>query len=641
MPEKRTRILLVEDSRTDAHLIEKMLDGTDGMASVVEWVQTLSAGLESLCRGQIDLVVLDLNLSDSQGVDTFTRLSSKAPHVPIIVLTGTVDEKLAMQAIHLGAQDYLVKKEINSDLLLRAIRYAVERSRRLAGSEDAGPKQETVLLVEDSRTDARLITKMLTAAPGEGPVVESVNTLSAGLQRLSAGGIHIVLLDLNLPDSHGLDTVRTTTAHSPNLPIVVLTSSDDETLAAKAVGEGAQDYLVKGQVDSAHLLRAIRYAIERKRARQAIVASEARFHSMIRDNADGIVVVDRAGLVRYLNPAARSLFGTEAEQMLGQPFELPITAGETTEVQIAGSGDTPVVAAMRVAEMDWEGEPAHIVSLRDVTARKRAEEEVAKHRYHLEELVEHRTAELAATNQELESFSYSVSHDLRAPLRGLVGFSQALLEDYTDKLDEQGKHYLSRISAAGQRMSELIDDMLTLSHVTRSQMQRETVDLSAMAKQIAAVLREGQAERKVEFVIPDGLVVAADKRLLEAALENLLGNAWKFTGGHPTATIEFGVTDVQNEQVYFVRDDGAGFDMAYVDKLFGAFQRLHTEEEFPGTGIGLATVQRIVRRHGGRVWGEGEIEKGATFYFTLPAKAQPDETVPSESPSPKETVLVS
>ncbi len=277
----------------------------------------------------------------------------------------------------------------------------------------------------------------------------------------------------------------------------------------------------------------------------------------------------------------------------------------------------------------------------EITERKRAEEEVAKHRYHLEELVEQRTAELTAVNKELESFSYSVSHDLRAPLRGLVGFSQALLEDYDDKLDEQGKHCLSRIAAAGRRMGELIDDLLTLSRVTRSQMQRERVDLSAAAREVAAVLREGQPERKVEFVIADGLTVAGDKPLLEAVLENLLGNAWKFTGGHPTATIEFGVTDVENERVYFVRDDGAGFDMAYADKLFGAFQRLHTEEEFPGTGIGLATVQRIVRRHGGRMWAEGEIEKGATFYFTLPARAQPDETVPKESPSREETVLAS
>ena len=639
MDEQPIRILLVEDSRTDAHLIRRMLDRADGMTSVVNWVQTLSAGLECLSGEDFDLVVLDLNLSDSQGVDTFTKLGSEAPNAPIIVLTATIDEKLAMQAIHLGAQDYLVKQEIHGDSLVRAIRYAIERTKRLAESEDAAPEEETVLLVEDSRTDARLITKMLTAAPGKSPVVEWAGTLSEGLERISAGGIGIVLLDLNLPDSRGLDTVRSAYTHAPDLPIVVLTSSDDETMAAQAVGEGAQDYLVKGQVDSNWLSRAMRYAIERKRVRQAIVAGEARFHSMIRDNADGIVVVDRAGLVRYLNPAARSLFGPEAEEMPGQPFELPIVGGETIEVEIAGSGQTPTVAAMRVAEMDWEGEPAHIVSLRDVTARKQAEDELARYRQHLEELVQQRTAELSAANSELESFSYSVSHDLRAPLRGLSGFTQALLEDYTDKLDEQGKHYLSRISAASQRMGELIDDMLTLSRATRSEMQRETVDLSAAAREVAAALKEDQPEREVEFAIADGLEVTGDKRLLEAVLENLLRNAWKFTSGHARAIIEFGVTQGEDEQVYFVRDDGAGFDMAYADKLFGAFQRLHSAEEFPGTGIGLATVQRIVRRHGGRVWAESEVEKGATFYFTLPGRTGPDESVPQEQPIREQTAL--
>ena len=280
-----------------------------------------------------------------------------------------------------------------------------------------------------------------------------------------------------------------------------------------------------------------------------------------------------------------------------------------------------------------------VVAARDITERKQIEEELVKHRYHLEELVEQRTAELTAANKELESFSYSVSHDLRTPLRGLVGFSQALLEEYADKVDERGKHYLSRIAAAGGRMAELIDDLLGLLGVTRSEMRRERVDLSEAARGVAAALREGQADRSVEFVIADGSVVTGDKRLLGTVLENLLGNAWKFTSGHPTATIQFGVTDIENERVYFVRDDGAGFDMGYADKLFGAFQRLHTEEEFPGTGIGLATVQRIVRRHGGRLWAEGEVEKGATFYFTLPATAQPDETAASEPSKREETVL--
>ncbi len=243
---------------------------------------------------------------------------------------------------------------------------------------------------------------------------------------------------------------------------------------------------------------------------------------------------------------------------------------------------------------------------KEVTERKRAEEKVHKS-----------NIELAATNKELEAFSYSVSHDLRAPLRSIDGFSQVLLEDYPDKLDEQGKDYLQRVRRASQRMAQLIDDMLGLSHVTRSEMQRATVDLSGLAESIAVELKESQPERQVEFTIAKGLTVNGDARLLRVLLENLLNNAWKFTSKQPNARIEFGVTQHEGKQTYFVRDDGIGFDMTYVDKLFGAFQRLHAPSEFPGTGIGLATVQRIVHRHGGSIWAEGEVEQGATFYFTF------------------------
>jgi signal transduction histidine kinase len=225
--------------------------------------------------------------------------------------------------------------------------------------------------------------------------------------------------------------------------------------------------------------------------------------------------------------------------------------------------------------------------------------------------------QLTQANRELEAFSYSVSHDLRAPLRSINGFSLALLEDYAEKLDEQGKDYLKRVRAASQRMAQLIDDLLNLSHVTRSEMRHETVDLSALSRAIAAELQRTQPERQVTFVIAPGLVASGDVRLLRVVLENLLGNAWKFTGKHPTAKIEFGVTQHDGRPTYFVRDDGAGFDMAFGDKIFGAFQRLHSMTEFEGTGIGLATVQRIIHRHGGQVWAEGAVEQGATFHFTL------------------------
>jgi light-regulated signal transduction histidine kinase (bacteriophytochrome) len=225
--------------------------------------------------------------------------------------------------------------------------------------------------------------------------------------------------------------------------------------------------------------------------------------------------------------------------------------------------------------------------------------------------------ELELVNKELEAFSYSVSHDLRAPLRSIDGFSQALLEDYEDKLEAQGKDYLGRVRAASQRMSQLIDDLLNLSRVTRAEVRYEKVNLSALAKAIAAELRETQPERRVEFVIGEDITAHGDSHLLRVLLENLLSNAWKFTSKHPRARIEFGAIQLEGRSLYFVRDDGAGFDMDYANKLFTPFQRLHTETEFPGTGIGLATVQRIIRRHGGTIWAEGEVEKGATFYFTL------------------------
>jgi light-regulated signal transduction histidine kinase (bacteriophytochrome) len=229
--------------------------------------------------------------------------------------------------------------------------------------------------------------------------------------------------------------------------------------------------------------------------------------------------------------------------------------------------------------------------------------------------------EMRAVNKELEAFSYSVSHDLRAPLRSIDGFSQALLEDCQDQLDATGKDYLHRIRAATQRMGYLIDDLLNLSRVTRCQMQIEAVDLSLLASNISAELKENQPQRSVKFVIQAGLTAEGDSRLLNLLLENLLNNAWKFTCKNPTAKIEVGmITSFGGIPTYFVRDDGAGFDMSYADKLFAPFQRLHNFQEFPGNGIGLATVQRIVHRHGGQIWAEAGVNQGATFYFTLVAE---------------------
>ena len=226
--------------------------------------------------------------------------------------------------------------------------------------------------------------------------------------------------------------------------------------------------------------------------------------------------------------------------------------------------------------------------------------------------------ELQTANKELNAFAHSVSHDLRTPLRAINGFSVALLEDHGEKLNEEGKDMLRRVRVASDRLAALIDAMLALTRITRRDIRVERVDLGALAQSVADALREAEPERQASILLPaEELEARGDRELLRVVLENLLGNAWKFTSRQPQAQIEFGVTQVNGERAYFVRDDGAGFDMAYADKLFGAFERLHRQDEFPGTGIGLATVERIVRRHGGRVWAEGAVNQGATFFFTL------------------------
>jgi light-regulated signal transduction histidine kinase (bacteriophytochrome) len=252
---------------------------------------------------------------------------------------------------------------------------------------------------------------------------------------------------------------------------------------------------------------------------------------------------------------------------------------------------------------------------RDITERKENEQAIE----HLTEELRQRAFALEATTEELESFSYSVSHDLRAPLRGINGFAQALLEDYAPDLDDEGKKYLQRVCAASRHMGKLIDDLLRLSRVTRREIRRETVDLSALALSVAADLTHTDPQRNVDFVMTPGLVAEGDTGLLRIVLQNLIGNAWKFTARQPEPKIEFGLARENGRSSYFVRDNGAGFDMAHADKLFGPFQRLHSVPEFEGTGIGLATVQRIVRRHGGQVWARAELHRGATFYFTLPS----------------------
>ncbi|HLQ35912.1 MAG TPA: ATP-binding protein [Chloroflexota bacterium] len=283
---------------------------------------------------------------------------------------------------------------------------------------------------------------------------------------------------------------------------------------------------------------------------------------------------------------------------------------------------------VRIAYIFFAGAAGGVVST-EAFQQARSKLEMRDMNAELERMVADRTTQLQVANQELEALSYSVSHDLRAPLRSVDGFSQVLIEDFSATLAPEARSYLQRIRGASQRMSQLIDDMLQLSRLTRADMRRGSVDLSAMAEEILADLCQHEPSRAITQVIAEGVVADADPQLIRIVLANLLGNAWKFTSKHDNARIKFGASMDEGMPTYYVRDDGAGFDMAYAAKLFGVFQRLHNLAEFEGNGVGLATVQRIVRRHGGKAWAEGAPEQGATFYFTLGESAPRADVAPS------------
>lgn len=498
-----------------------------------------------------------------------------------------------------------------------------------------------LLIVEDSEYDAELL---LHAVRGGGYEVayQVVDTALATRAALERQDWDVITSDHAMPSFSASAALELAKQLRPESPFIIVSGEMDLDLAVSLMKAGAEDYVRKGEL--ARLVPVIERALrevtarrERQRAEEALEVSETRYRRLFETAQDGILILDAdTGQIAAVNPFLTNLLGYPEAELLGKKL-WEIGAFKDVEPARLAFAELQSEGYIRYEDLPLEtSDGRHIATefisnvyhvdhkkviqcnIREITARKQAEADLRKLNADLEQRVHERTDQLEALNQELETFNYSVSHDLRAPLRHIDGFVEALREGYADKLDAAGLHLIQNIRVATQRMNALIEALLGLARCSRDELHRQPVDLSALARLIATDLQRSDGTRQVQFVIADGVTAIGDDRMLRIVLENLLSNAWKFSKQRAAACIEFGVApQADGGTAYFVRDNGAGFDMAYTGRLFGAFQRLHSGKEFPGTGIGLATVQRIVHRHGGRVWAQAAVGEGATFYFTL------------------------
>ncbi len=624
------RILLIEDSEDDALLIVHELR-RGGYQPDWQRVDTAADLRAALAKPGWDVITCDYVMPRFGALQALTVIREHGCDVPVIIVSGEVGEEVATIALTNGAHDFVSKHNLTR--LVPAI------GRELRESEDRRARQ---LAEQTAQFQAKLLDAVgqaIIAVDPDGFITywnRCAETLY-GWPAEEVMGRHIV--DVTFPTA-----LRTEAAE------ILAQLQRGESWSGEQQVQRRDGTPFSVQVHNSPVRNAAGELIgligvstditERKRVEAALALSERTYRGLVETSHDLVWAVDREGTITFINEATRAIYGYEPEELIGRKFDILIqTQALPHEMETfarnlrSGSfdrnheshvqhrdGTRRILNVNTIALRDEHGDVVGLMGTStDITERKRAEEEIRRLNADLEQRVRARTQALELANQELESFSYSVSHDLRAPLRAVNGYTQILLEDFADDLKPEARQLVDRVGDAARRMEVLIEDMLSLARVVQREMCRRTVDLSAHAMEIAAELHRTDPERTVEIEIAGGLIVDGDERLLHVALENLLGNAWKYTGKHERARIELGVLSTDGEPVYFVRDDGAGFDPAYTDRLFGAFQRMHSPSEFEGSGIGLATVQRIIHRHGGRVWGEGAVERGATFYFTLPA----------------------
>ena len=498
-----------------------------------------------------------------------------------------------------------------------------------------------LLIVEDSKDDADQLLRVLRPA-GYEPAYEIVDTLSAMRTALEYHDWDVITSDHSMPQFSAPAALALAKELRPNAPFIVVSGENDIDLAVSLMRGGARDYIRKEELGRLvptveQVMREVEMGRERQRAEHALQVSEVRYRRLFETAQDGILILDaETGRITDVNPYLMKMLGYSRNDFVGKKLweigtfkdsdaskstflelqtqgyvryeDLPLEASDGRQVDVEFVSNVYVVGDEKVIQCN----------IRNITRRKEAEATVHQVNAELQQSLQDRTAQMEVLDNEAENFNHSISHDLRAPLRRIAGFAQALEEGYAGKLDNEGQQLLQKIRASTAHLGTLLDALMEVARVARTELRRESVDLSAVVRRLAAELEQGDPHRRLEFVIAPGITANGDARLLEKALENLLNNAYKFSVKRVPARIEFGVAPQSNGRVaYFVRDNGVGFEMAYADKLFVPLQRLHSANEFPGAGVGLATVERIVRLHGGRVWAEGAENTSATFYFTL------------------------
>lgn len=621
MAKRNVEILLVEDDRPQAELVRGMLAEEGGVGYAVTHVQYLADALGMLQGRSFDCILVDLGLPDSQGLETALSLRRQARRVPIVVLTVLDDEEAALKSLQMDMQDYLVKEQITAAVLTRAIRYAMQR--KIVAEELAASERRFAYFM--SHLPAAAWIKDL-----EGRYRYCNNETA----RLFARAPHELL---GMSDEQILPPEAALQLRENDRRVAESGGSLETTETLPTADGSRRSYLVRKFVlpdddGEPGWLGGVAFDVTAaKEAQDALLLAKEQWERTFDSVPDLIAILDERHRIVRVNRSMAERLGRNPEELAGTPC---YTAFHGTDLPPAfcphlsgaGSGlrqtelNEPYLGGYFLVTntplLDAGGDSLGMVHVaRDITELKRAEEEIEQ----LNGKLAARACELEAANRELESFTYTAAHDLRQPLNVISGYCQAVEMICGGELDQQCLGYLQDIHRGTLRMGRIMDSLLTFSRMGRVQLQKKRIDLSALAREVAEDLKKGDPERgEVSFRIDAGMTVEGDPELVRIVLDNLMGNAWKYTAGTPAPLIEVGATGVNGETVFLVRDNGAGFDMSEAHRLFAPFQRLPGAEGRRGFGIGLATVERIVLRHGGRVWAEGEPGKGATFYFVLP-----------------------